>query len=147
MHFEKTDLRSSSDRQTFKNRQAYTEILHIWRENECIPPRVGLHHHLHEECEECQGKDTVSGVQHAAKGPAGRPTHTAQPQVHTAADLREDREQDARQSACLDASSLTHTLLCIKQKKGKEEKRGETCDVKMYDGNAGEILSATCLYI
>lgn len=52
-------------------------IAGIWKENYCIPPRVGLHHHLHEESEECEGKDTVSGVQHAAKGPANRPTHTA----------------------------------------------------------------------
>lgn len=59
--------------------------------NECIPPRVGLHHHLHEKCEECEGEDTMSGVQHAAKGPANRPTHTTEPQLHNAADLEKKK--------------------------------------------------------
>lgn len=57
-------------------------------ENSCIPPRVRRHHHLREECEKCEGENTVSGVQHVATGPAERPTHAAQSQLHTAADLR-----------------------------------------------------------
>lgn len=114
------------------------KILYIWRENEYIPPWVGLHHHLHEKCEECEGKDTVSGVQHAAKGPANRPTHTAQPQVHTAADLREDRK---KKKGCL--SVFPPVWMFVSTQKNTET---DICDVKMYEGNAGEIISAVWLH-
>lgn len=65
----------------------------LYREsNEGIPPRVGLHHHLHEERDERQGKHTVPGVQQAAKRPAYWLTDSAEPQVHPASDLGRNRE-------------------------------------------------------
>lgn len=63
------------------------------QKNSCIPPGVGRHHHLREECEKREGEHTVSGVQHAATGPAEWPTHAAQSQLHTAADLRGEEKQ------------------------------------------------------
>lgn len=64
----------------------------------------------------------MSGVQHAAKGPANRPTHTAEPQVHTASDLKENREQDTCQSACLTRCLfLTHNFGAYYGKKRAEK--------------------------
>lgn len=75
-------------------------------ENSCIPPRVGRHHHLREECEKCEGENTVSGVQHAAVGPAERPAHAAQSQLHTAADLRGE-EKDKQMHVSPSGGSLS----------------------------------------
>lgn len=73
------------------------------QKNSCIPPRVGCHHHLREECEQREGQNTVSGVQHAATGPTERPTHAAQSQLHTAADLRgEEKHRNRCTSARLE---------------------------------------------
>lgn len=77
------------DKSTIKSMQSKKNLYK--RTNEGIPPRVGLHHHLHEERDERQGKDTVSGVQQAAKRPAGWLTDTAEPQVHPASDLGRNR--------------------------------------------------------
>lgn len=72
------------------------------KKDSCVPPRVGRHHHLREECEKCEGENTVSGVQHAATGPAERPAHAAQSQLHTAADLRGgEKHRNRCTSACL----------------------------------------------
>ena len=82
----------------------------------------------------------MSGVQQAATGPANRPTHTAQPQVHTAADLRGNIEKDACQSAGL--SYIQYN--CLIGKNGEEKTEADIWDAKMYEGNAGKILPFTC---
>lgn len=53
-----------------------------------VPPSVGFHHHhLHEKHDECNSKDTVSGVQYSAGGPAHWPTHTAHCEIHATTNL------------------------------------------------------------
>lgn len=96
------------------------------QKNSCVPPGVGRHHHLREECEKCQGENTVSGVQHATTGPAERPAHAAQSQLHTAADLRGERntETDAHQPVGfpLPARGNTKgTVACSRRTRGKNQ--------------------------
>lgn len=77
------------------------------QKNSCIPPGVGRHHHLREEREKREGEHTVSGVHHAAMGPAEWPTHAAQSQLHTAADLRgEEKHRNRCTSARLEVGSF-----------------------------------------
>lgn len=79
----------------------------IWR---FLPPGVGLHHHLHEQSEQRQRKDAVSGVQDAAMRPAGdQTTSTHRDQVH-ADDIWRREKRDMKQDPCqYHTRSLTHT--------------------------------------
>lgn len=108
------------------------------QKNSCIPPRVGRHHHLREECEKREGENTTSGVQHAATGSAERPTHAAQSQLHTAADLRgEEKHRNRCTSARLEV--LLPQFPACRNTEGVH-----TAECRMQQENAGKEPKSLC---